>query len=89
MAIEARAALSYHAKAVDGTEVVYGRDNMSAPLRVITSVLNETVDGIFMPDETRSGMLKKGVKPPMMFLLVGQSAIRSKRWRCFWIDGNW
>ena len=58
---EIRAALGYHAKAVDGTEVVYGRDNMSAPLRVMTSVIDEIVDGIFMPDETRSGMLKKGV----------------------------
>ena len=38
-----------------------GRDNMSAPLRVMTSVIDEIVDGIFMPDETRSGMLKKGV----------------------------
>ena len=57
---EIRAALGYHAKAVDGTEVVYGRDNMSAPLRVMNSVLDEIVDGYFMPDETRSGMLKKG-----------------------------
>ena len=53
--------LGYHAKAVDGTEVVYGRDNMSAPLRVMISVLDEIVDGVFMPDETRSGMLKKSV----------------------------
>ena len=57
---EIRAALGYHAKAVDGTEVVYGRDNLSAPLRVMISVLVEIVDGIFSPDETRSGMLKKG-----------------------------
>ena len=59
---EIRAALGYHAKAVDGTEVVYGRDNISsAPLRVMISVLDEIVDGVFMPDETRSGVLKKSV----------------------------
>ena len=58
---EIRAALGYHAKAVDGTEVVYGRDNMSAPLRVMNSVLDEIVDGNFMPDATKSGMLKKGI----------------------------
>ena len=77
---EIRAALGYHAKAVDGTEVVYGRDNMSAPLRVMTSVLDEIVDGAFMPDETRSGMLKKGVNIIGGFnVSAGQGNLQSDR----------
>ena len=56
---EVRAALGYRPKAVDGTEVVYGRDNVAAPLRVMMSVLHEIVEGVFRPDETKSGMLSK------------------------------
>lgn len=63
VARETRAALGYHAKAVDGTEVVYGRDNMAAPLRVLSSVVAEVVDGVFKPDATKSGMLSRNARP--------------------------
>ena len=56
---EVRACLGYHSKAVDGTEVVYGRDNMAAPLRVMCSVILEIADEEFKPDATKSGMLKR------------------------------
>ena len=51
--------LGYHWKAVDGTEVVYGRDNMAAQLRVMCSVILEIADEEFRPDATKSGMLKR------------------------------
>ena len=60
---ELRAALGYHAKAVDGTEVVYGRDNMAAPLRTMIGVICEVSEGSFRPDATKSGMLITRLKP--------------------------
>ncbi len=51
--------MGYHSKAVDGTEVVHGRDNMAAPLRVMCSVILEIADEDFRPDATKSGMLKR------------------------------
>ena len=64
MALEAgsqggETSLGYHSKAVDGTEVVYGRDNMAAQLRVMCSVTLEIADEEFRPDATKSGMLKR------------------------------
>ena len=56
---EVRAALGYHAKAVDGTEVVYGRDNMASPLRTMIGVIQEVATGVFRPGATKSGMLLK------------------------------
>ena len=60
---DVRAALGYHAKAVDGTEVVYGRDNMAAPLRTMIGVICEVSEGSFKPDATKSGMLITRLKP--------------------------
>ena len=60
---DVRAALGYHAKAVDGTEVVYGRDNMAAPLRTMVGVICEVSEGSFRPDATKSGMLITRLKP--------------------------
>ena len=54
-----RHSLGYHSKALGGTEVVYGRDNMAAPLRVMRSVILEIADEEFKPDATKSGMLKR------------------------------
>lgn len=49
--------------------MVYGRDNMAAPLRVLNSVILEVADGSFRPDSTKSGMLVK--KSPLIQVPLG------------------
>ncbi|CAE6967752.1 unnamed protein product [Symbiodinium sp. CCMP2592] len=61
---EVRAALGYHARGRDGTELIYGRDNMSAPVRQLQGVLLEVSRERFMPDATRSGYFVKRFEDP-------------------------
>ncbi|CAE7763142.1 unnamed protein product [Symbiodinium sp. CCMP2592] len=61
---EVRAALGYHARGRDGTELIYGRDNMSAPVRQLQRVLLEVSRERFMPDATRSGYFVKRFEDP-------------------------
>ena len=55
-----RAILGYHVSKAGGTELVYGRDNLSAPLRVMEDVVSQVAQSNFDPDATRSGMFSKG-----------------------------
>ncbi|CAE7351316.1 unnamed protein product [Symbiodinium sp. CCMP2592] len=64
LAREVRAALGYHARGRDGTEIIYGRDNMSAPVRRLQEVLLEVSRERFMPDATRSGYFVKRFEDP-------------------------
>ena len=59
-----RAALGYHSKGRDGTELIYGRDNMAKPVRDLQEVLLQVVLGKFDPDATRSGYFLKRGGPP-------------------------
>ena len=52
-----RAPLSYHASGRQGTELVYGRDNIAAPLRALERMILEVAMKGFMPDTTRSGYI--------------------------------
>ena len=55
-----RAILGYHVSKAGGTELVYGRDNLSAPLRIMEDVVSQVAQSTFDPDATRSGMFAKG-----------------------------
>ncbi|CAE7571459.1 unnamed protein product, partial [Symbiodinium sp. KB8] len=59
-----RAALGYHSKGRDGTELIYGRDNMAKPVRDLQEVLLQVALGKFDPDATRSGYFVKRGGPP-------------------------
>ena len=59
-----RAALGYHSKGRDGTELIYGRDNMAKPVRDMQEVLLQVALGQFDPDATRSGYFLKRGGPP-------------------------
>ena len=52
---EDRAILGFHSRGVGGTELVYARDSVSAPLRALEKVLDDIRERRFRPDETRSG----------------------------------
>eukprot|EP00434_Breviolum_minutum_P016188 symbB.v1.2.014264.t1/scaffold1033.1/size247163/2 len=55
-----RAILGYHVSKAGGTELVYGRDNLSAPLRTMEDIISQVAQSTFDPDATRSGMFVKG-----------------------------
>ena len=55
-----RALLGYHSVGKSSTALIYGRDNMAAPLRILENVVNKVALGTFKPDQTRSGMLASG-----------------------------
>ena len=55
---ETRKLMGYHVHDKMSTMLIYGRDNTSAGLRKIQEVIDEVVDGAFMPDATRSGMFR-------------------------------
>ena len=52
-----RATLGYHASGRQGTELIYGRDNIAAPLRDLERVILEVAMKRFFPDSTRSGYI--------------------------------
>ena len=57
--IEDRLALGYHSNKMR-IALVYSRDAVARPLAVLAHVLREIREGIFEPDNTRSGRLKPG-----------------------------
>ncbi|CAE7439398.1 unnamed protein product [Symbiodinium sp. CCMP2456] len=54
-----RAVLGYHSSHC-GTELVYARDNLSKPLRVLGEMTNAVAVDKFRPDSTRSGYFPRG-----------------------------
>ena len=56
-----RASLGYHSQGRGGTEMVYGRDNLSGPLRAMQEVVAAVALRKFNPDATRSGYFAKDV----------------------------
>eukprot|EP00971_Amphidinium_carterae_P019683 387913-Amphidinium_carterae.1 len=50
--------LGYHSRPDERMILTYARDNMSAPLRELSQMLEHIRTGLFCPDETRSGMWK-------------------------------
>ena len=59
---EDRLVLGYHANKLR-MAMTYSRDSAARPLALLSRVLGEIRDGIFEPDNTRSGRLKPGAKP--------------------------
>ena len=55
--------LGYHA--AGGMDLVYSRDSQAPLLLVVEKVLKEVREGIFRPDETRSGRLVSGGAKPL------------------------
>ena len=53
---EVRSMLGYHVHGDGGTDLIYGRDNVAAPLRELEAIVLEISRRKFMPDATRSGM---------------------------------
>ena len=52
-----RRLLGYHVSKGDNSLVIYSRDAMASPLRLMCSMLKEVKNDLFRPDVTRSGML--------------------------------
>ena len=52
--------MGFHSVGKSFTALIYGRDNMAAPLRVLEEWVNKVALGTFKPDQTRSGMMAKG-----------------------------
>ena len=59
--IEDRLTLGYHSNKMR-MALVYSRDAVARPLAVLSHVLKEIREGIFEPDNTRSGRLKPGAE---------------------------
>lgn len=60
--IEDRLTLGYHSNKMR-IALVYSCDAVARPLAVLSHVLKEIREGIFEPDNTRSGRLKPGAEP--------------------------
>ena len=56
---DARRLLGYHSSAADKSMLVYSRDAMAQPLRLLIDVVNKVERGEFEPDLTRSGLFAK------------------------------
>jgi len=54
---EARRMLGYHLRPGDRTMAAYSRDELAAPLRMVSDMLAEVRSGKFVPDSSRSGFL--------------------------------
>ena len=59
---EDRLVLGYHANKLR-MAMTYSRDSAARPLSILSQVLQEIRDGVFNPDNTRSGRLQPGAKP--------------------------
>ena len=62
VSVEDRLTLGYHSNKMR-IALVYSRDAAARPLAILAQVLREIREGIFEPDNTRSGRLKPGVGP--------------------------
>ena len=69
---EDRLVLGYHANKLR-MAMTYSRDSAARPLSILAQVLQEIRDGIFNPDNTRSGRLQPGAKPLDGNWTVGQA----------------
>ena len=56
-----RRTLGYHVPRKDKSLIIYSRDALAAPLRVLDSVLDKIARGEFKPDSTRSGMIAQAL----------------------------
>ena len=54
-----RRTLGYHVPRKDKSLIIYSRDALAAPLRVLDAVLDKISKGEFRPDATRSGMVAR------------------------------
>ena len=70
---EDRLVLGYHANKLR-MAMTYSRDSAARPLSILAQVLQEIRDGIFNPDNTRSGRLQPGAKPLDGHFTVGQAS---------------
>ena len=61
VSFEDRLVLGYHSNKLR-VAMVYSRDSAARPLALLSHVLSEIRDGVFEPDNTRSGRLKQGAK---------------------------
>ena len=57
-----RRLLGYHVPRKDKSLVIYAREALAAPLRVMDEVLRKVASSEFMPDLTASGMLASSVQ---------------------------
>ena len=60
-AASVRRTLGYHVPRKDKSLVIYSRDALAAPLRVLDAILVKISEGGFKPDSTRSGMIAQGL----------------------------
>jgi hypothetical protein len=56
--LEVRQALGYHVTAASTSAAHYSRDELAGPLRKLEEVLQAIRDGLFQPDQTRSGYMR-------------------------------
>ena len=61
--LDVRKHLGYHSAGADNSALVYSRDAMARPLRMLVTMLSEIRRKLFLPDVTRSGFLKVGKRP--------------------------
>ena len=54
-----RALPGYHSVGKSSTALIYGRDNMAGPIRILEDIVGKVATGALRPDMTRSGMLAK------------------------------
>ena len=59
----ARRLLGYHSAGRDKSMLVYSRDTMSWPVRLLEGMLDDIKANVFLPDSTRSGYFPKGGAP--------------------------
>lgn len=56
--LDVRKHLGYHSAGADNSALVYSRDAMARPLRMLVTMLSEIRRKLFLPDVTRSGFLR-------------------------------
>ena len=68
-----RRLLAYHVPRKDKSLVIYAREALAAPLRVMDEVLRKVASSEFMPDLTASGMLASSVQ--LIRILISPRAL--------------
>ncbi len=59
MLMDERRLLGHHAPQGHSSTLIYSRDAMAGPLRSFQDIQAQIREGSFLPDTTRSGMIKK------------------------------
>eukprot|EP00435_Cladocopium_sp_Y103_P067650 s333_g30.t1 len=57
--LQLRKIMGYHSLGRNNSVFIYGRDNISPALREVTEIVKMVADGLFFPDQTRSGYFLK------------------------------